>query len=75
MQGVIVSFDPSTDSGVIMCDTADRTQYAFGKAALTDSLFTMLRQGQRINFDVENDEVNNIRIGSEGDMGISTARV
>lgn len=76
MQGVIVSFDPKTSAGAVMVDTPDRTQYALSPKALEGSLFTMLRQGQRVNFEL--DEKNlaiNIRTGAEVDMGISTARV
>lgn len=87
MQGVILSFDPKTNTGLIMRDTPDRTVYQLGPDALSKSLFTTLRQGQRVNFDVEgsNEEnsstskgtnlATNVRLGSEVDMGISTARV
>lgn len=86
MQGVILSFDPKTKTGLIMRDTPDRTVYQIAPNALEDSLFTTLRQGQRVNFDIaektnENtddfhkDMATNIRLGSEVDMGISSARV
>ena len=87
MQGVILSFDPKTNTGLIITDTPDRTVYQISPDALSSSLFTTLRQGQRINFDIlettddeadENSDVKlatNVRLGSEVDMGISTARV
>lgn len=76
MQGVIVTFDPDSSAGVVMVDTPDRTQYALAPEALEDSLFTMLRQGQRVNFDLnDQNHATNVRTGAEGDMGISTARV
>ena len=52
MQGVILSFDPKTNTGLIMRDTVDRTVYQMAPNALNESLFTTLRQGQRVNFDI-----------------------
>ncbi|MFN8015523.1 MAG: hypothetical protein U0R17_02800 [Acidimicrobiia bacterium] len=76
MQGVIVSFDPATQNGTVMSDTADRTIYPLSTSALDNSIFNILRQGQRVNFEIDDDShAINVRIGSEGDMGISTARV
>jgi len=76
MQGVIVSFDPITSAGVVMCDTPERDQYALSAEALEGSIFKFLRQGQRVNFELnEQSQAINIRTGAEGDMGISTARV
>lgn len=76
MQGVIVSFDPTNKSGVLMVDTPDRTQYAITDTAIDGSVFMNLRQGQRVNFELnEESQAINVRIGAEGDMGISTARV
>jgi cold shock CspA family protein len=90
MQGVILSFDPKTKTGLVMRDTSDRTIYQIAPTALEHSLFMTLRQGQRVNFDLqvntsddatgdtEDKDTNfatNIRLGSEVDMGISTARI
>ncbi|HMS24300.1 MAG TPA: hypothetical protein PKB15_01195 [Acidimicrobiia bacterium] len=76
MQGVIVSFDPTTEIGSIMTDTVDRAQYPLAPDVMKNSIFTVLRQGQRVNFDLdEKERAINVRIGSEVDMGISTARV
>jgi len=76
MQGVIISFDPTNKIGAIMVDTPDRSRYPLAQGAMDNSIFKTLRQGQRVNFDL-NDEKHaiNVRIGSEVDMGISTARV
>lgn len=76
MQGVIVSFDPTNNVGTVMVDTPDREIYALHSQALEDSIFANLRQGQRVNFDLDEESLAiNLRIGSEVDMGISTARV
>lgn len=74
MQGVVKSFDPTSEIGVILTNR-DRVEYPLGPGAIDKSVFTMLRQGQRVNFDIENGVAINVRIGSENDMGISTARV
>lgn len=76
MQGVILSFDPSTEIGLILSDKQDRGQYPLAPGALDKSLFANLRQGQRVNFEIDDEKrAINVRIGSEIDMGISTARV
>lgn len=76
MQGVILSFDPTTEIGAILTDTKDRGQYPLAPGAIDKSVFTSLRQGQRVNFELdEKNRAINVRIGSEIDMGISTARV
>ena len=51
MQGVIKSFDPTTGDGVVLCD-ADFADYDLHRDALEGSVFRMLRQGQRVTFDV-----------------------
>lgn len=69
MQGVIKSYDPGTGDGVILCDS-DLREYDLAESALAGSLFRMLRQGQRVNFDVdEQGRAARLRIGSEVDMG------
>ena len=70
MQGVIKSYDPSTGDGVIVCDTADLREYDLAANALEGSLFRMLRQGQRVIFDLDgNGRALALRLGSEVDMG------
>ena len=46
-------------------------EYVLAGGALEGSLFRLLRQGQRVNFDVDGDgRAVRIRIGSEPDMGL-----
>ena len=54
MQGVIKSYDPSTGDGVVLCDT-DLAEYDLAADALEGSIFRMLRQGQRVVFDLDDD--------------------
>ncbi|TMK88085.1 MAG: hypothetical protein E6G57_08560 [Actinobacteria bacterium] len=69
MQGVIKSYDPGTGEGVLVRDT-DRSQYDLAPDALAGSIFRMLRQGQRVIFDLDDRErATHLRLGSEVDMG------
>ena len=69
MQGVIKSYDPGTGEGVIVRDT-DRTEYELAENALKGTIFRMLRQGQRVIFDVDSGgRAVRLRLGSEVDMG------
>ena len=69
MQGVIKSYDPSTKTGVVLRDT-DLSEYDLSPRALDGSLFRMLRQGQRVVFDLDPDgRASRLRLGSEVDMG------
>lgn len=69
------TFDPRSGEGVVISD-ADRTEYVLAAAALEGSLFRALRQGQRVNFELDADgRATRIRIGSEPDMGLPTADV
>ena len=75
MQGVVRTYDPQTEEGVVVRDT-DRAELVLAMGALEGSLFRMLRQGQRVNFEVDGDgRATKIRIGSESDMGLPTAQV
>ncbi|HEY8218406.1 MAG TPA: hypothetical protein VIH82_14810 [Acidimicrobiia bacterium] len=75
MQGVVRTYDPQTREGIVVRDT-DRAEYVLASGALTGSLFRMLRQGQRVNFDVDGEgRATRVRIGSEPDMGLPTAQV
>ncbi len=51
MQGVIKAYDPATGDGLVMCDT-DLNDYELAANALAGSVFRMLRQGQRVVFDL-----------------------
>ncbi len=69
MQGVIRTYDPQTGEGVVVRD-ADREELVLAPDALQGSLFRLLRQGQRVNFDLDAEgRAARIRIGSEPDMG------
>ena len=75
MQGVVRMYDPLSGEGVVV-NEADRAELAFAANALEGSLFETLRQGQRINFELDDDgRVVNVRLGSEVDMGLPTAQV
>ncbi|TPW15600.1 MAG: hypothetical protein FD127_676 [Acidimicrobiaceae bacterium] len=68
MQGVIKSYDPMTGDGVVLCDT-DLTDYDLAADAILGSVFRMLRQGQRVVFDLdEQNRASRLRLGSEVDM-------
>lgn len=70
MQGVVKTYDPASGEGIIVAD-GDRTEYALAADALEDSLFRWLRQGQRVNFQLDSDQrATQIRIGSEVDLGL-----
>ena len=69
MQGVIKSYDPETGDGTILCD-ADLSEFDLAANALEGSIFRMLRQGQRVIFDIDPDRrATKLRLGSEIDMG------
>ena len=69
MQGVIKSYDPGTGDGIIMCDT-DLADYDLAVGSLVGSHFRMLRQGQRVIFDLDDaGRATRLRLGSEVDMG------
>ena len=75
MQGVVRMFDPISGEGVVVSES-DRAELAFAADALEGSLFQTLRQGQRINFDLDDDgRATKVRFGSEVDMGLPTAQV
>jgi CspA family cold shock protein len=68
-QGVVKSYDPNSGSGIVLLDT-DKTEVYIQPGSLKDSIFRILRQGQRINFEIENIEnsqvIKNVKIG-QGD--------
>ena len=73
MQGVIKSYDPGTGEGTLVRDT-DRREYDLAADALQGSIFRLLRQGQRVLFDLDTQErATRLRLGSEVDMGSPTA--
>ena len=69
MQGVIKSYDPVTGDGVLVNET-DLADIDLADNALEGSLFRMLRQGQRVQFDLDDrGRATRLRLGSEIDMG------
>lgn len=70
MQGVIKGYDPGTGVGSVVSDTSDLAEYELAANALEGSVFRMLRQGQRVVFDLDADGfATALRLGSEVDMG------
>ena len=68
MQGVIKTYDPGTGIGVLVRDT-DRSEIDLADDALAGSIFRMLRQGQRVVFDLDDSgDATRLRLGSEADM-------
>ena len=69
MQGVVKIYDPKTGVGVIVRDD-DQSEVYLRPGSLRGSVFRMLRQGQRIVFDAEQDGeqlfASHIRFGSDG---------
>ncbi len=69
MQGVIKSYDPVTGDGVVV-NEADLAEVDLADGALEGSLFRMLRQGQRVKFDLDSEgRATRLHLGSEVDMG------
>jgi len=69
MQGVVKAYDPVSGSGVVICDT-DLADYELSASALHGSVLRMLRQGQRVIFDLDDaGRATSLRLGSEVDMG------
>lgn len=69
MQGVIKSYDPGTGDGVLL-NEADLGEVDLAHDALEGSVFRMLRQGQRVQFDLDDHgRATRLRLGSEVDMG------
>jgi cold shock CspA family protein len=73
MQGVIKAYDPGTREGILVRD-ADRAEYDLAPNALDGSIFRFLRQGQRVVFDLDDQQrATRLRLGSEVDMGTPDA--
>jgi hypothetical protein len=68
MQGVVKAYDPVNRTGVVMCDT-DLGDYELAGNALDGSVLRMVRQGQRVIFDLDDSgRATALRLGSEIDM-------
>ena len=75
MQGTIKMFDPATREGIVVRDT-DREELVLAANALEGSIFRMLRQGQRVVFELDGDgRATKIRVGSEPDLGLPTVQI
>jgi cold shock CspA family protein len=75
VQGVVKMFDPLTNEGLLVSD-ADRSELVLAADALEGSIFRMLRQGQRVNFDLDDaGRATKLRSGAEPDLGLPTAQV
>jgi CspA family cold shock protein len=69
MQGVIKSYDPSNGLGTVVRDT-DLAEFELATDALAGSILRMVRQGQRVVFDLDERQLaTRLRLGSEVDMG------
>lgn len=68
-QGVVKTYDPVTGVGIVVRDH-DRSEVLLRPGSLKGSVFRTLRQGQRIIFDVVeedgNEFVTSIRLGQDG---------
>jgi cold shock CspA family protein len=68
VQGVIKSYDPGSGDGIVVRDT-DLTEVDLAADALIGSVFRLLRQGQRVIFDLNDEgQATHLRLGSEVDM-------
>jgi cold shock CspA family protein len=75
MQGVISSYDPQTREGIVIRDT-DQERFTLALDALNGSIFRMLRQGQRVVFELDSEgRATRLRSGAERDMGIPGAEI
>ena len=69
MQGVVKSYDPGSGDGLIIRDS-DLVEFEMADGALEGSIFRMLRQGQRVVFELDEDNnATGLKLGSEIDMG------
>jgi CspA family cold shock protein len=65
----VKAFDPSSGDGVVIAE-GDLQEYDLAPDALGHSVFRMLRQGQRVVFDLDERRfATRLRLGSEVDMG------
>lgn len=67
-QGVVQTYDPATGVGVVVRDD-DRSEVYLRPGSLAGSIFRTLRQGQRIIFEVIEEDGNSyvsaIRVGQD----------
>lgn len=68
-QGVVKTYDPITGAGIIVRDD-DKSEVYLRPGSLEGSIFRTLRQGQRLVFEVVEDQerlfATSVRIGQDG---------
>lgn len=68
-QGVVKTYDPNSGNGIVVIDS-NKTEVYIKAGSLKGSIFRTLRQGQRINFDINEEEnlkvITNVKIGQGG---------
>lgn len=68
-QGVVKTYDPTTGAGIIVRDD-DKSEVYLRPGSLQGSIFRTLRQGQRLVFDVVEDNersfATSVRMGQDG---------
>ena len=70
MQGVVKSYDPGSGDGLIVRDS-DLVEFEMAEGALEGSIFRMLRQGQRVVFELDGDNnATGLKLGSEVDLSL-----
>jgi CspA family cold shock protein len=75
MQGVIKMYDPLTREGIVVLDT-DRSEVVLAADALDQSIFRMLRQGQRVVFELDAEgRATRVRSGAEPDLGLPSTNI
>jgi len=69
MQGVVQEYDPAAQTGVLLGEP-DRVAVHLRPGSLRGGVFRRLRPGQRVVFDVEEEDgrryAARVRVGSEG---------
>ncbi len=72
MQGIVKIYNPVTRDGIILSE-GDFKEIKLAEDALVDSVFRMLRPGQRVNFELNDaGEAQGLNLGSEQDMATPT---
>ena len=75
MQGTVLAYDPATREGVVVRDT-DRAELLLAPDALSSSVFRLLRQGQRVVFELDAEgRATQVRTGAEPDLGLPAAEL
>ncbi len=68
-QGVVKTYDPTTGVGIVVPDDGGDEVF-LRPGSLAGSIFRMLRQGQRVVFDITTEDgrdfAGNIRVGQDG---------